>query len=609
MSAVVDHYKANLRDLHFNLFEFLKVHETTLGQGKFDHMDREDAEGIIAAVEELATGPYAAGFMQADHDDLSFDRETCSVTLPQGVKDALAAYWDNEWHKMTSPQEIGGIGAPPSLNWACFEMLAGGHASAAFYVLGEVNAQVIHKLGTPKQKELFTDNILERKWGGTMMLTEPDAGSDVGAGSARARHIDGEIWELEGNKRYITNGDFDCTENIIHLVLARRDGGEVGTKGLSMFIVPKFWVNDDGSLGERNGVFATKVEGKMGLKGSATCEMTLGGDVPCRGWLVGDVHKGIKQMFQVIEHARMAVGIKSLATLSTAYLNALQYANERIQGPDLKQAADKTSPRVAIIRHPDVRFQLMKIKAHVEGMRALALYNAQIQDRVELAGGHGTDDAKALDRRNDLLLPLIKGYCSEKCYELLSVALQIYGGGGYIKDYPLEQYVRDQKIDTLYEGTTHIQALDLIFRKVFRDQGQTLGALAEEMQATVESGEGGEATAAMRERLARALGDIQGIFGAIMTHAGDDLYHVGLQANRVLFALAEIVIAWLLIKQAAVAATALEAGPAKSDVPFYTGKIAAAQWFADNVLPGLTLTRKLVEASTTDLMTMDDACF
>jgi hypothetical protein len=337
--------------------------------------------------------------------------------------------------------------------------------------------------------------------------------------------------------------------------------------------------------------------------------MTLGGDVPCRGWLVGDVHKGIKQMFQVIEHARMAVGIKSLATLSTAYLNALQYANERIQGPDLKQAADKTSPRVAIIRHPDVRFQLMKIKAHVEGMRALALYNAQIQDRVELAGGHGTDDAKALDRRNDLLLPLIKGYCSEKCYELLSVALQIYGGGGYIKDYPLEQYVRDQKIDTLYEGTTHIQALDLIFRKVFRDQGQTLGALAEEMQATVESGEGGEATAAMRERLARALGDIQGIFGAIMTHAGDDLYHVGLQANRVLFALAEIVIAWLLIKQAAVAATALEAGPAKSDVPFYTGKIAAAQWFADNVLPGLTLTRKLVEASTTDLMTMDDACF
>jgi alkylation response protein AidB-like acyl-CoA dehydrogenase len=309
-----------------------------------------------------------------------------------------------------------------------------------------------------------------------MVLTEPDAGSDVGAGRTRAwpsPNGDG-TWLLEGVKRFITNGDYDAAENIVHLVLARPEGAGPGTKGLSLFIVPKFWVEADGSFSERNGIVCTNVEKKMGIKASATCEMTLGDGLPCRGLLMGEVHDGIRQMFHVIENARMAVGMKSIATASTAYLNALAYAKERVQGPDLPRAMDKTAPRVRIIEHADVRRMLMHLKAHAEGMRALGLYTAHIQDKVELQGGHGDDRADAADKLNDLLLPLVKGYSSDKTYELLGIALQVFGGSGYCQDYPMEQYIRDQKIDTLYEGTTHIQALDLFFRKIARDMGETL---------------------------------------------------------------------------------------------------------------------------------------
>jgi hypothetical protein len=335
--------------------------------------------------------------------------------------------------------------------------------------------------------------------------------------------------------------------------------------------------------------------------------MTFGDRMPARGLLLGNVHDGIRQMFHVIEQARMAVGMKSAATLSTAYLNAREYAKERIQGPDLTRAADKTSPRVAIVRHPDVRRMLMSQKAHAEGMRALCLYTAWVQDQVEILGGHGDDRADALDRRNDMLLPLVKGYCSEKAYEQLALSLQTYGGSGYIQDYPIEQYLRDQKIDTLYEGTTHIQALDLVFRKIARDGGATLRALLGEVQATLASDAGGDALKEERAALGRALADLSGILGAMMEKMSASIYHVGLQGNRILFALAEVVIGWLLLRQAAVAVAAREARP--EDRAFYDGKIASARWWSKNVLPGLTLTRKLIEQSSLDLMDLPDESF
>jgi hypothetical protein len=313
-------------------------------------------------------------------------------------------------------------------------------------------------------------------------------------------------------------------------------------------------------------------------------------------------------MFDVIEHARMAVGCKSMATLSTAYLNALEFAKIRVQGADLLRSTDKTAPRVRIIQHPDVRRMLMLLKSHAEGMRALCLYTASIQDAVALLGGHEATGAAELTKLNDLLLPLVKGYCSERVYELLAQALQVYGGSGYVTDYPIEQYIRDQKIDTLYEGTTHIQALDLFFRKVARDGGQTLRGLMEKIQGTLGSIDASGPLAVEHAALSRALVDVQGIYGAMMGKLGESLYHAGFQGNRILFATAELVIGWLLVRQAAVAVKARDAANA-SDREFYAGKLAAVRFFARNVLPGITLTRKLVEAGTLELMELSEAAF
>lgn len=603
--AGIAHYRSNLRDLIFNLFEVYRIHETSLGEGPFADLDRETAEELLRSAREIAEGPYCEGFASSDREGLSIDHDG-NVTLPEGIKSALGAYYEGEWQRLGAPAELGGYGAPPSLYWSIFEMFVGANPSATFYLLGEVNAQVINRLGTDRQRALFAERIIERQWGGTMMLTEPDAGSDVGAGLTKARHVEGDLWHLEGTKRFITNGDYDMAENIIHLVLARPEGGASGTPGLSMFIVPKFLVNEDGSLGERNGVFATQLEKKMGIKASATCEMTLGDRGPCVGYLVGEVHRGMRQMFQVIEHARMAVGFKSFSTLSSAYFQALQYAQERVQGPDLSQAADRDAPRVPILKHPDVRRMLITQKAWAEGMRALGLYAASIQDQVALLGGHGHPDAKKLDRLNDLLLPLIKGYSSEKVYSLLgNCSLQCLGGAGYLKDYPIEQYVRDQKIDTLYEGTTHIQALDLLFRKVARDGGETLRYLFVQMSETAQSPRGGARCSELKQRLSRGLQDMQGIFMAVMQKMGDSVYHVGLQGNRVLSSLAELTIGWLLIRQAEVASEALDDATGRERA-FYEGKLASAAFFTQEAFPALTLARKQVEASNLEIMTLSD---
>ena len=507
---------------------------------------------------------------------------------------------------MGLPEHMGGVGTPPSVAWAGLEATLGANPALTFYCFGNVIARTIDLLGTEEQKARYVTAMVEGGWGGTMVLTEPDAGSDVGAGRTTARHVEGDVWEIEGVKRFISQGDFDGTDNIVHLVLARPEGAGGGTKGLSMFIVPKYWVNDDGSLGERNGAFCTNVEKKMGLKSSATCEMTFGDRMPCRGLLVGGTHQGIRQMFHVIEHARMAIGVKTTSTLSTAYLNALAYAKERVQGPDLLKALDKTSPRVRIIEHPDVRRMMLLQKSWAEGMRGLYMYTSSIQDQVEMAGGHGSPDAKELDRYNDLLLPIVKGFCSDKGYQILADALQSFGGSGYCQDYPIEQYIRDQKIDTLYEGTTHIQALDFFFRKVARDGGATLRVLLGHIrEATVE---GHAELAPQREALGRALGEVERIFMGMMGKVGDSLYHVGLHGNRILFAVGKLVVGWRLLVHAELAQSKL--GDASgADADFYAGKVASARFFCAEVLPELGADRRIIEAGTLDLMNVDEAAF
>ncbi len=601
------HFRSNLRDIFFNLFEVLDIGASSLGKGPFQSMDADTAREALVGIEEFAQQYFAPGFVEGDRVPLQFDGKG-NVKLPPSFVRALNGYYEGGWNKLELPEHLGGYGAPPSVSWASFEILAAANAAVTFYLLGNFLAKVIDNLATDEQKKRYVPNILEHHWGGTMVLTEPDAGSDVGAGLTRAKHVAGDEYLLEGVKRFITNGDFDQPKNIVHLVLARPEGAGPGTKGLSMFIVPKYWVEADGSLGERNGAVVTQVEHKMGIKGSSTCELTLGADAPCRGLLVGNVHQGIAQMFHVIEYARMGVGTKSIGTLSTAYLNALAYTKERKQGADLTRAADKTAPRVEIIRHPDVRRMLMLQKSFVEGLRAMALWTAQLQDTVAIQGGHDAVEAKQADALNDLLLPLIKGYSSEKVYELLSLSLQCFGGSGYIQDYPIEQYIRDQKIDSLYEGTTHIQAQDLFFRKVARDRGQTLQGLLGRIKATVDAI--GDTTELQVEKaaLGKALGDVSAIFMTMLGKVAQSVYHAGFQGNRILFALAELVIGWRLTVQAQIALAKVGAAVG-DDRAFYQGKLASARFFARQILPGIAMHRQLIEQGDLELMDVPDEAF
>jgi len=399
-------------------------------------------------------------------------------------------------------------------------------------------------------------------------------------------------------------------------VLARPEGAGPGTKGLSLFFVPKYHFDfETEQLGERNGVYVTGVEDKMGLKASATCELTFGEHgVPAQGWLVGEVHNGIAQMFEVIEHARMMVGTKAIGTLSTGYLNALEYAKERVQGADLVQMTDKTAPRVAITHHPDVRRALMMQKAYAEGMRAVYLYTAAHQD-VALAEQTSGADAEMAGRVNDLLLPIVKGVGSERAYEFLTDSLQTLGGSGFLQDYPIEQYIRDAKIDSLYEGTTAIQAQDFFFRKIARDRGVALGHVAGQLQAFLDKDGADERLKGDRAQLATALGDVQAMVtvmtGWLMSaqETPTELYKVGLASVRFLMAFGDLMIGWLLLQQAEIALGKLDGDVSDEDKAFYQGKVAVAQFFARNVLPELAAARTVVERTDIDIMEIDEAAF
>jgi alkylation response protein AidB-like acyl-CoA dehydrogenase len=614
----MSHYTANLRDLEFNLFEFLDTREK-FGTGPFEQMDADTARGVLEEVRRLAEGPLAASFVDADRHPPVFDPATHSVTLPESFKASVRAIEDGEWFRLDLPEHLGGFGAPHALTWAAFEMVLGANPAVFMYGSWAAFAAILDELGTPDQKRL-AELILERRWGATMVLTEPDAGSDVGAGRTKAVQQPDGSWHITGVKRFITSAEHDLSDNIVHLVLARPEGAGPGTKGLSLFVVPKFHVDlATGELGERNGVHVTNVEKKMGLKVSTTCELTFGdGPVPARGWLVGDVHDGIAQMFKVIEHARMFVGAKAIATLSAGYQVALAYAKERVQGADLT-ATSKDAPRVTITHHPDVRRSLMLQKAYAEGMRALYLYTATFRDRIteaEAAGEEAGADAVLAAKVNDLLLPIVKGFGSERATQLLTAeSLQTLGGSGYLQDYPIEQYIRDSKIDTLYEGTTAIQGQDFFFRKIVKDGGVALTWLASQIQATIDAEAGNGRLKEERALLAAALGDVQGMLTAMFGHlsgAQEDmtaLYKVGQNTSRLLLAAGDLITGWLLVRQSEVALAALAGDVGEKDRHFYEGKLAATRFFCTQVLPRLSAERAIVENTDNALMEVDEAAF
>ncbi|WP_433244078.1 acyl-CoA dehydrogenase [Actinomadura nitritigenes] len=609
------HYKSNLRDLEFNLFEVFK-RQDLLGSGPYADLDEDTVRSILDEVNRLAEGPLADSFEDADRNPPKFDPATGTVQMPESFKKSFKAWMDAEWYRLDLAPEFGGSGAPRSLTWAVAEQVLGANPAVYMFASGPGFAQILWHIGTPEQKR-FAELALERQWGATMVLTEPDAGSDVGAGRTKAVQQPDGTWHIEGVKRFITSAEHDMAENIFHLVLARPEGAGPGTKGLSMFLVPKYLVDvETGELGERNGAYVTNVEKKMGLKVSTTCELTLGEKHPAVGYLVGDVHQGIKQMFLVIEYARMMVGTKAIATLSTGYLNALEYAKERVQGADMTQMTDKSAPRVTITHHPDVRRSLMTQKAYAEGMRALVQLTATYQDAVQIAEFEGRKDEQA-EKVNDLLLPIVKGFGSERAYALLGAeSLQTFGGSGFLQEYPVEQYIRDSKIDTLYEGTTAIQGQDLFFRKILRDNGEALKVLAGQIQAFAESDAGNGRLKNERALLGKALDDVQGILNPMIGWAlgsmenPKELYRVGLNTSRLLLALGDLIVAWLLCRQAEVALTALGGdGVSDADKAFYTGKVAAAQFFCQTVLPRLASERAVTEATTLDVMELPEEAF
>ncbi|MDQ7910292.1 acyl-CoA dehydrogenase [Phytohabitans sp. ZYX-F-186] len=617
------HYKSNVRDLEFNLFEVFGADGEAFGRAPYSDIDADTARNILGEMDRLAREDLAAGFAAGDRTPPVFDPATHSVTMPAEFRKSYEAFMKAEFWRLDLPDVLGGTPAPRMFWWALADLVLGSNAPVWMYASGPSFATTLHREGTPEQKE-WAKLFVEKRWASTMVLTEPDAGSDVGAGRTRAIPQPDGSYHIEGVKRFITSGEHDLAENIIHYVLARPVGvegaGGPGTKGLSLFVVPKFHFDPaTGELGERNGVFATNVEHKMGLKVSTTCELTFGGHgVPAKGWLLGDVHEGIRQMFLIIEYARMMVGTKAIATLSTGYLNALEYAKERVQGADLLQMSDKTAPRVTITHHPDVRRSLMLQKSYAEGLRALVTYTATWQDRINIAEAAGDERAaKVAKRINDLLLPLVKGVGSERAYELLGhEALQTFGGSGYLQDYPLEQYVRDSKIDTLYEGTTAIQSLDLFFRKVVRDGGKALMTVAAEIQAFLESEAGNGQLKEERLALGKALAEVQTILGTMTGWLGEAqggepraLYKVGLNSRRLLLALGDLIIAWLLQRQAEVALRALTGEPSAADKSFYEGKVAAARFFAHEVLPRIGADRRIIESTTLELMDLPEDAF
>ena len=626
----MSHYRSNVRDLEFNLFEVFGRGDV-LGHGPYEAVDADTAREMIHEVARLAEHDLADSLVDSDRHPPVYDPQTHEVRMPESFKASYAAYVESGFWAVDVPAELDGTVIPPSLKWAVNELILGSNPAVGMYASSFAFAKLLHILGNDDQKRLAR-LMVDRAWGATMVLTEPDAGSDVGAGRTKATPNPDGTWNITGVKRFISSAEHDLSDNIVHFVLARPEGAGPGTKGLSLFVVPKFHIDlETGELGERNGAVVTNVEHKMGLKVSTTCEVTFGDGVPAVGTLLGDVHDGIAQMFRVIEHARMMVGTKAIATLSSGYLNALDYAKQRVQGADLTQQADKSAPRVTITHHPDVRRSLMLQKAYAEGLRALVLYTATQQDAVDAAqlttGREELDadsPAQLASRVNDLLLPVVKALGSERAWVLLGTeSLQTLGGSGFLTDYPIEQYVRDAKIDTLYEGTTAIQGLDFFFRKIVKDQGVAIGHVAMQVQEFAKDlGAADGALDRERELLAQALDDVQAILGYVGGEAfksdprmgGDirNIYTVGLNTSRLLLGAGDLVVGWLLLRQAEVAQLALthrgDTLTAK-DRDFYTGKVAAARFFARTVLPKLSAERVIAETTDASIMDVPESAF
>ncbi len=600
MAQGVNRYKADLRDFNFVLFEQFKVGEV-LGKAPFDAWGEDEAKAVIKEGYRFAT--EVLGPINAIGDRQGCRIENGQVFTPEGFKEAWQKCREGGFGVLGLSADHGGGGAPHSLQAVMEEMIAGANTSFQMYpALARGAAEVIETFGTPTQHKRYLEKMVSGEWGGTMCLTEAQAGSDVGAARTTAKKNADGTYSIKGTKIFISGGDHDLGTNIVHLVLARIEGAAPGTKGLSLFIVPKLRVNADGSVAGPNDVTVGSIEHKMGINGSSTCVLNFGENDGCVGELVGTTeHVGMSQMFKMMNNARIAVGLQGLGIASSAYLNALEYARERKQGSSITNWKDPTAPRVAIIEHGDVRRMLLDMKARVEGIRAMIVKLCVHADRAtQLAG---SDDEKAAYHKGqvELLTPLVKAYSSDQAFRVCETAVQVYGGAGFTRDYPVEQYLRDSKIFSIYEGTNHIQAMDLVGRKLGQGGGAHLMQFMSDVGEFVEKYKSHPELGSAVQTLAAAQEAVTGTAMTFMAWSQEGkMPQIPLVANRFLEMMSELTVGWLLLDAATIAEEAAKnVGESHPDRKFYEGKKWAALYYARNVVQSVPSKAQLIAAEDT----------
>jgi len=586
---------ADRRDVDFVLYEQLEA-ESLCGCERYRAFDRKTFDMIVDAARDLALKEILPTLVAGDREGLVF--KDGAVKVPPCFHRAYKLFRKGEWTAMTASPEVGGQGLPYLMAQAAADYQLAANYAFTLFGFGSFGAgEMIEIFGTPAQKERFLAKMYSGEWAGTMVLTEPEAGSDVGALTTAAKPLDDGTFAITGNKIFISGGDHDLTPNIIHPVLARIEGAPAGTKGTSLFIVPKIWANPDGSLGAPNDVICTGIEEKMGIHASPTCSLAFGSRGNCRGLLLGEAHKGMRVMFHMMNAARLLVGAIGFTSASAAYLHALDYARRRRQGRDLADAFNPQAPPVPIIHHPDVRRMLLWMKTYVDGMRSFVYYTARELDRIACA-------AAAADRAYhhgllDLLTPVVKAYCSDRGFEVCSQAVQVYGGYGYTREYPVEQLMRDVRIASIYEGTNGIQAMDLLGRKIGLHNGQVFMNFMGEVQRTIAQAENLPALRPLADKLAQALerlGETALLLG--QTALSDAFRLAFAHATPFLEVMGDVIMAWMLLWRATLALPRLEelVGAADSEArarlietnkqaAFYEGQLQTAAYFINCILP------------------------
>ncbi len=570
------------RDIDFVLYEQQGA-EDLPNRERYRDFNRKAFDMVITEARNFGLKELLPTSAEGDREGVRL--ENGEVKVPACFHRAFDLFVKNELTALVEDPDWGGQGLPVNVAQAANEYLFGGNWAVANYAnMGHGTGKMIEIFGTAQQKDMFLKKLYTGTWGGTMLLTEPQAGSDVGALTTTAvKNADG-TYSISGSKIFITDGDYDLVENIVHPVLARIEGDPPGTKGISIFIVPKIWVEPDGSLGAPNDVVCTGVEEKMGIHASATCSMTLGGKGGCRGLLLGSEREGMKIMFYMMNEARLGVGFQAFNYASAAYLYALDYARERIQGRDLAAGKDPAAPAVPIIRHPDVRRMLLSMKAYVEGMRSFIYY---VGGCIENTHTHAEENKRAyFQGLLDLLTPLVKAYCAQRGFDVCVQAVQVFGGYGYTREYPVEQLLRDCKITSIYEGTDGIQAMDLLGRKLGMEKGQVFMNFLAEIGKTVAAARAAGGLEDLAAEVEKAVGRLGEAAFTLGKNAMSERFRAAFAfAFPFLEVMGDVIMAWMLLWRATIAARALAGAAKEKDKPFYQGQVGTAEFFIQTVLP------------------------